>query len=329
MNVTDNSAPMGSVNESASELTNIDNPDNWNFADPEEDNSEVTQEEGNEGEQVEEVEASNTESDDNKEETTEEVDEGESEGEESEETEVAAKVEDDTLIELPGGETVPIMELKSGYMRQSDYSSKTLEVSNLRKGVAAQAQSIEGTITAFTDYLASQIPDEPDASLAASNPQQYMAQKAQHDAVITQVQKLMEMGRSAKNVGNELTAAQQQQVIQEEGMLLASKFPQVTSEKGKQSFFETAFKGGEALGYTREQMSKETNHRLIGMAYYAQKGIEAEQAQKTVKEKVAGKPPVTPPNKRVTKGNSRGNRQAMQKLNQSGSMQDALAIDFD
>jgi len=56
--------------------------------------------------------------------------------------------------------------------------------------------------------------------------------------------------------------------------------------------------------------------------------MEAEKAKAKATVKVAKAPPMTP-NKRPLEGKARSNQDAMKRLRQTGSIHDAMAIDFD
>lgn len=82
------------------------------------------------------------------EEQTEEQD-SEDEAEETPQTPKSVKVADDATVTLNLGDTekdVTVAELKRGYLRQSDYSRKTQEVSEQRKTFVTQAKQYEDHI---------------------------------------------------------------------------------------------------------------------------------------------------------------------------------------
>ena len=75
-----------------------------------------------------------------------------------------------------------------------------------------------------------------------------------------------------------------------------------------------------------------TDHRLFALAHYAKIGMEAQKAKATAAKKVASVPPVSPPKKAALSGDAqvaRKNIEAMRRLSRTGSIADAMAVDFD
>lgn len=327
MDVTDN-LPEGGT-DSALPETSLDNPENWTFFDPDEDNEEATPEPGTEDEEAAEDPAQSENEESEAEDTEGGQSEEESEDGESEEPETPGELNDETEVELMDGEKVPLSELKAGYMRQSGFSRKTMELANYRKEVEAQAERISGTVDVFTEYLAKQIPEEPDAALAMTDPQKYVEQKARYEAVTGEIQRLVELGKEAKAATEEIDTADQQRKLQDENTALASLFPQTTSKNGRQEFFETAFNAGREIGYTDDEMKSVTDHRLLGLAYWARKGMAAAEAKKVAREKVKDVPPVNPDRSKAKARKVNDNKKAMQRLSKTGSIEDAVLVDFD
>jgi hypothetical protein len=82
------------------------------------------------------------------------------------------------------------------------------------------------------------------------------------------------------------------------------------------------------LGFTEAEVKGQTDHRILGLAYYAKIGMEAERAKETAKAKVTKVAP-TPAKKPGQVRGGKSNRAAMQKLAKSGSLKDALNVDYD
>lgn len=306
MDVTDNADPSAT-----------DTPESWDYYDPDEDTVETPEEEGTEDEATEtetEVEA----------EVEEDV---ETADEETEKQPVTAT--EDAVVQLADGETVTVKELAAGRMRQADYTRKTQELGNQRKALEAEAQKLQNITTAFVDHLSNMIPAEPDAQLAYTDPNKYTQQKAQYDAAVAQVQRLIELGSQPKEVTQNMTQEAHQRLLQEENTLLAGKFPETGTQEGRAKFFNEVAETANEVGFTTEELQQVTDHRLFALAHWAKKGMEADKAKTAAKAKAQKAPPATPrkPGQPAKKAN--GNREAMRKLSRSGSMRDAMAVDFD
>ena len=220
-------------------------------------------------------------------------------------------------------------ELEKGALRQADYTRKSQELSNERKAVEADAQRIQGITETFIEHLSELVPDAPDASLALSDPNAYTAQKAQHEAAMAQVQKLIELGSAPKEVTDAMSQADRNKLLTAENAKLIEMFPHAASGKGRETFMQNVQSVANDLGFTDQELGSITDHRVFALAHWARVGMEAEKAKTKVKAKAAKAPPATPrkPGQGAAKANR--NAEAMRKLKRSGSLEDALAVDFD
>ena len=325
---TDNPA-LEAGNESA-HSSDIENPANWNFFDPDDDqdNEEVAAEaetEGEEDNEPEEVQAADTE---------EEAEEGEpepetdpDEDEEGEGTDEA--VSDDVKVVLSNGDEVTVKELRDGYFRQADYSRKTLALSQERDEVKAQADRMERTIEAFASFISKQIPAEPPVSLSISDPNEFVRQKALYDNAMAQVNALIELGAEPKAVNTEMSNKDLGKTLEKEDQQLGAMFPQTRDPAKRESFFKDTFEAAMELGFSEGEIRETIDHRHFALAYWAKRGMDAEKARKAAKKKVEKVPPVAPV--KASNGQKTGNqnRKAMWRLSQTGSIHDAVLVDFD
>jgi len=234
----------------------------------------------------------------------------------------------DAVVSLPDGTKVPITEVLKGYQRQADYTRKSQELAASRKATEAVAQRIESINETFIDHLSSLMPPEPNPALALSNPNAYTAQKAQYDAARAQVQKLIEIGQQSKQIKETLTAEDRARVIADENAKLAERFPEVVTKQGREKFFTSAAEAAQEMGFTMDELGAVTDHRVFAMAHFAKIGMEAMKARTAAKAKAQAAPPVTPrkPGQPVAVNR---NADAMKKLARSGSIRDALKLDWD
>lgn len=270
---------------------------------------------------------------------TDETEEVEAEGEDPEgedpegEPEAEADDEDDDTseaetIELPDGTKVDREEVVKGYLRQSDYTRKATEVAEQRKSLEAENQRLNGITEAFIDHLSKMIPAPPDASLAHKDPNAYTRQKAAHESAVQQVQQIVQIGEQAKQVGETLSQQDRQRRVAEENAKLAEKFPETSNPKGREAFFSAAADAAEAVGFDMDELQAVDDHRLFALAHYAHIGMKAQEAKTKAKQKAAKAPPASP-NKPATNRKPNRNREAMARLRKTGSIRDALKVDFD
>ena len=257
-------------------------------------------------------------------ETGDATDDGSEEPAETEE----AEPEQPAQISLPDGTQVTLDEAVRGYLRQADYTRKAQEVSQKRQALEADLQLVSGITEAFIDHLTKMVPQSPDPAMALRDPNGYVRAKAQYDAAMAQVQQLIELGKKPKEVADKLSAADKQALVAQENALLAERFPVVATPEGRQKFFESAASAAQELGFSMDELQGVTDHRMFALAHWANEGMKAAKAREAAKAKVANVPPATPrkPGQPVQ---ANRNTEAMRKLARSGSIRDAMKVDWE
>lgn len=319
--------PADGGSKTVVESSDIDNPDTLNFWEPEEEDQ-ANSEQGDEG-IAEETSKADGEAEGLG------ASEGADEGAAEENDEGKAKQPDeakldDTVVTLKGGEQVPIKELKLGYMRERDYRLKTQEVANKGRDLEQLSNRVANTANAFASFLANQLPPEPTHDLAIQDPAEYTRQKAIFDNAMGRVQQIMQMGAEPKAVVDKMTTEQKRDMLARENDALVKAFPQTATAEGREQFFEEAFDTARQLGFSDEELAEVTDHRHFRLAHYARLGLAAEQAKKKAMTKVQNAPPAAPPRKAQGQnaGQVRKSKDAMARLTQTGSLKDAMNIDF-
>lgn len=258
------------------------------------------------------------------------IEDGATEEVAAEEAEVADPVEADAeaLVTLGDGSKVKVADLAKSYFRESDYTRKTQELATVRKTVEADAKRIESITEAFIDHLTALVPNEPDKALIYRDPVAFMRQKQLREDALDQVKKLIEIGEQPKQVADAMTQQERDTLIADENRKLAERIPTVTTEQGRQKFFSQAAEVAQEIGFTMDELQKTTDHRLFVLAHYAKVGMEAMKARTVAKTKAQAAPPVAPrkPGQPVQ---VKSNVDAMRKLARSGSIKDALKIEWD
>jgi hypothetical protein len=255
----------------------------------------------------------------------EEGDETADEGEEAEKPEPT----DDVTVKLPTGEAVPLAELKNGYMRDRDYRIKTTQVAETRKSLEAQANRVTQTVDVLADFLAKQLPPEPDPSLLYTDPQTHYRQKAIYDAAIAQIGAVIELGAAPREAVHRLNEQQRSEILATENARLADRFPMTTKEQGRKEFFDRALKAAAYVGMSAQEVANETDHRRLGIAYLASLGMEALEAKKTAQKKVQGVPAIAPTKRQAATQGAvamKGRQDALKRLSSSGRLEDALDL---
>lgn len=244
--------------------------------------------------------------------------------------------EDDPVIDL-GDEKVPLSQLKEERMRQQDYSRKTAEVAREREAVkqsqqfySQQTQQLNSLLQETVNFLQDVIPEEPPLSLAQSNPSQYQYQKELRSRAMAEINQLVQKSQKVKQSQSQTQQFQSRETVQQHIAGLERRFPHLKGDNQKLVNFvnETRKKAIEEFGVSPQIANQATDDTLLELVHYASLGKKAEHNRNNAKrrlsqpKKAAGRPATG-----AKGGNS--NRKAMQRLSQTGSLRDALAVDFD
>lgn len=308
----------------------LDNPATLDFYEPEEDqdNSKTEQSAGTETDRETGEATEGQETEGEPQEAVEQQDEQAAEGENS-----PKEPADSVLVAMPDGQKLELKELKSGYMRDRDYRHKTTEVANKRRDLEASSARVTGTVNAIAKLLMDQVPPAPDHSLSLSDPLRYVQEQAAHNSGRAVLDQLFQKAGELSNERNALTQEQQAEHARSEIAKLEQAFPQTRTQDGKVKFIERAVSAAREMGFTDDELNAVTDHRHFAVLHYAQLGLQAEKAQKVAARKTANVPPVAPQKQRqqgaVGAMKARANQEAMKRLTDSGSMTDAMSVDFE
>tara|TARA_R100001086_G_scaffold25560_2_gene12024 strand:+ start:2019 stop:2942 length:924 start_codon:yes stop_codon:yes gene_type:complete len=244
---------------------------------------------------------------------------------------------EDPEIDLGDGLVLPASELRSGYMRDKDYRQKTTELSQERQTVqqskdfyAQQAQSANSLLQETVGFLQGLVPPEPPLSLAQTNPQDFQYQKELRERTIAEINGIVQKSQQAQQSQQKTQTFDQNQAFAQHVAGLERRFPHLKGDNNKiVSFIQQTRKAAvEQFGLTPQEASTVTDDRFLEMAHYASLGKKAEHNRNNAQRRIQ---PAKKGQGRAATGNkgNAGNRKAMQRLSQTGSIKDALMIDFD
>lgn len=238
---------------------------------------------------------------------------------------------DDALVTLPNGEKVKFKDLRESPMLKADHTRKTQALQQERSALSEQATRLQNVTESFVNYLASQLPPMPDASLAYTDPAAYNQQRAWHEAKMTEIQSVIQASEGAKAEVKQLSETEFMQARKDAADKVADRLPFLRDPIKAREFDRSVAEAAAFIGYSERDVAGMTDPRQFLLAHYAAKGIKAEQAEKKVTAKVQAAPAATPAKTAATKGNPQflRNKEAMRRLEKSGSINDAMAIDFD
>lgn len=219
----------------------------------------------------------------------EEEEEQEESGSEEETSEEEVSEEESEESDLPtftwtvNGEEVQITEeeAKNGYLRQSDYTQKTQEVSDQRKQHEADTAQLNEARTATVklyetalvhaqaelapfasvDWQALKDSDPYEAQEQASN---YLAAQQKYNAVATAAQQVQH--QQAEEAHKQLVA-----FVTNEKELLKAAIPEFLDETTAKAYQTKLSEYGTSIGFTKEEMSQAYDHRQLVLLDKAQK----------------------------------------------------------
>lgn len=277
-----------------------DTTEEWDYYDPDEDN----------------VEAPDTAAtEDGTEEAAQEAEVGES---------AAIEAPLNAVVKMADGTTAKVSDLLQGNLRQADYTRKSQELATSRQAVEANLQRIEGITEAFIDHLTKLVPEAPDHALALRDPNAYTRQLAQHQAAMAQVQSLVEIGSQPKQIKSAITAENQAAQLAEENRMLQDRFPAIATREGRDKFFSNAAAVANDMGFSNDELSKVTDHRIFAMAHYAKIGMDAVKTRDAAKAKLQAAPQVSPRKPGQAQGGDRS-AEAMRRFAKTPSVKNAAA----
>ncbi|NSZ64618.1 hypothetical protein G6L16_021410 [Agrobacterium tumefaciens] len=233
------------------------------------------------------------------------------------------------------GNQVSLSEIRSSYMRQSDYTKKTQEIAEQRKFYQENQRdvnSLRSEALAGIEALKQQVSIEfrqmeyPDFDwLAENDPADYVRQKAQWEKREYAVRQIYEAETALKQKAAAYEEEQRQIAIQESSNRFFEKYPDLKDKNKADEVFSDITGMLLDTGFNEQEIKSIADFRIIDLLYRV---VQAEKAQKAIPqvvEKIAKKPVIS------AKENSRKtaadyDRQTYEKFNQSRSVADAAAL---
>jgi len=232
-------------------------------------------------------------------------------------------------IDTPKGQArVKLSELRAGYLRQSDYTRKTMEVAEQRRQIEAEqteAAQLKQQLSEALQVWAVPTEQEPNwAEMAQKlDPREFNARRVQWE----QRQQAKEQARQQYHA---LQAYERQQTEAREKQALLDAVPEWRDAERFKSDAMRMATGAEAYGLSRDDLSNVMDHRLLlvlrdAVAYREMMAKQPAAAKRVAKPNKALKPG-SKPNKAA---NSEAVRQKqMNRLKQTGRVEDAVDLLF-
>lgn len=277
-------------------------------------------EEGQPEEQPEELEA------------TGEVEE---EAEYSEESEPVEEVKPRYKAKVGGEEVeVELDELINGYQRSKDYTQKSQALAEQRKAIEAERSHLEQVkqerqayaqkLQALDSFLSQQNKGEDLEVLKETDPIGYAVKVAEQ----SQREKQLAVVRAEQQRIAQQQQAEQQQTLQNhlkaESEKLASVIPELATPKGD-AIRKEIREYAKSVGWSDQELSSVYDHRAVLTLYKAMKFEQLQKGKPETLKKVQQAPKMLKPGTSTPSTKSSQEKQAMQKLRQTGKVRDAAA----
>ena len=320
----------GSIIEAQEALLSLEEPEEET---PETEEAQPTEEEESQPEEEDESLEEESEEEEEVEEASEDTDEPEVEG------------EDLYAVTVNGEEqTIPLDELLKGYSRQSDYTKKTQELSQQRRGMDDLHKKWEAEIAqigAERQYYVNALQSAMDGSLGQlnqfsnidwerlknENPLEYVTKRDEYRETQDNLKRYEAQQKEAVAAQNAANHESHQRMVQEEHGKLVEALPDWAEPTKRQSLGEEIKAYAVSQGYTHEEIKGLVDHRNFLTLYKSMKYDKAS-APDVVRKKVKNKPRViragSPRVKSDTDKAQR--RKTMKRLQGTGHIDDASAL---
>ena len=252
---------------------------------------------------------------------------------------------EETLYEITVNgqkQQVTLDELMKGYSRESDYTKKTMELSDKRKEIdslqsdlAKELEAVKNSRSQYAkqlDDLTQQLGSKEENidwdSLYQDDPAEYVRKKAESD----RRKEMLQQAQLEQQRLQEEQRLEQQKVYDEyiakERKILEEKLPIYKNKEKREAFVKNLTNFAKENGYTDQEIAMMVDHRAVILLANAYK---YDQLKKT---KLSGKKVNTPP--RIVRPNASNVTEAsndkqridrrMNKLKKSGSLRDAQSV---
>lgn len=256
--------------------------------------------------------------------------------EESEENQVETleerEPEAETFSIRVNGQEVPVTldELKAGYSRQSDYTQKTMQISEERKVLEADRKNLQTLISDYQMALqnpapAVEPPVRPDAKLWDEDPIEAMRQTEMYRQKMEDFQIEQQKHQHLQQQAMVQKQAQMQEALNQQQVALKERIPEWQNEELAAKEKLEIRKFGLQMGFSETELAKVYDSRAVHVLRDAMKYQQLQTKRGKVRQAPQGKTlaPGTPtPGEpgQLLKG------KAMKRLSQTGHMKDAQAV---
>lgn len=306
---------------------------------PENENQNINENENeNENENIESIEDSDEEHGfDNLDDAVDSLDDDDenSESDEINDEENSEGKEDSEIVTLEDGEEIELKDLKKGYEQNKDYEQRVekleverREIESLRDSYGEKVDRIKETYDNLTRLLEGVAFAEPDPQLARSDPASYQYQTALRNNALAQLQNVYAGRERTESMFNAEMQKEMDRFKSSENEKLLEMNPKLKDKKQKEKFDENNRRTALEFGFQEEEINQTADHRILQLVHYARLGKIAERNRQNAARRIAETPRKGAKAKSISVKMPR-NKKAMQKLDKTGSIQSAMAVEFE
>lgn len=247
-------------------------------------------------------------------------------------------VADNAKVRLEDGTVISVADLKKGSLLNADYTRKTQEVAEQRRTVEIQsqalqqhAQQLEQRGAYVSQLLQAFMPQPPDPALLDTDPFGYQKQRAEYEQWTAHHQQLSAMAQQARQEAQQRDATANKEREHREWNAMLEKLPALKDEAKLKAFIRDVENHGiSGYGFTKEELGQALamDHRQVLVLRDAMAWRKLQAAKATTPSKVQGKPPVQKGTRRLSPDGQQARKHsaAMNRLKQTGSVDDAVAV---
>jgi hypothetical protein len=251
---------------------------------------------------------------------------------------------EETLYEVTINGTkhqVTLDELTKGYSRESDYTKKTMDLSNQRKDIESMQGNLKSELEAVKnsrnqyaerlDEISKQLSREENIdweTLYQDDPAEYVRKKAQSDM---RKEKLQQAQFEQQKIQDEQRSEQEKvynEYIANERRLLEEKLPIYKNKEKGAEFIKKITNYARENGYTEQELAMMVDHRAVLMLADAYKYDQLKKTKLSGK-KVSNPPKIVRPNASNVSADSEQKQNVdkrMSRLKKSGHIKDAQSV---
>ena len=243
--------------------------------------------------------------------------------------------EDKKVIDIDGETKVSMNELKDGFQKSQEYETKVDElnkereaVNGVRDGYTKDAAILKNAYSKLAEFLEGLIPAEPDFELVQTDPASYQYQVALRNNALAELGKIHNAAQAVNNQVQHANMNHVEAYRANEHKKLVSAMPMLQDQKQHSAFQDAIKKTAVEFGFSQNEINSTADHRILQLVHYAGLGKQAEHNQKNAKARTAEKPLNGKPPRPAT-ATASPNKDAMKRLIQTGSIEAAMAVDFE